>query len=209
MAENKTDIAPRERQRLARRESSWPDSPFRMLERFADEIDSVFDDFGLGRSWLSPRWGRGSFKTGTQGAASWVPAVEVYHQNNELVVRADLPGMKKEDISVDVTDNEITLSGERRQEQESERGGVYRSERSYGSFYRSIPLPEGTMTDQAKATFKDGVLEIRVPAPPGLATQPAPSPPRTPNAPRQPPPDAESLRMRAGRCRTPGRSPGG
>jgi HSP20 family protein len=74
--------------------------------------------------------------------------------------------MKREDVNVEITDNEITISGERRHEQETEREGIYRSERTYGSFSRTIPLPEGAMTDQAKAAFRDGVLEITVPAPP-------------------------------------------
>jgi HSP20 family protein len=97
--------------------------------------------------------------------------VEVTQQGNELVVRADLPGMKKDDIQVDITDDEVTLSGERRREEETEKGGLYRSERSYGFFTRSIRLPEGAMTDQAKAAFKDGVLEIRMPAPPEQVTR--------------------------------------
>jgi len=95
----------------------------------------------------------------------WAPDIEVSQHDNEFVVRADVPGMKKEDVSVDVTDNDITISGERRLEEETERGGVYRSERSYGTFFRTIPLPEGAIADQAKASFKDGVLEIRMPAP--------------------------------------------
>ena len=134
----------------------WSSGPFGMLERFADEIDSVFTDFGFGRGRGLLR-GRGDM---------WSPQVEVYQQNNELVVRADLPGLRKEDINVDVTEHGITISGERRQEQESERGGIYRSERSYGSFSRVIPLPDGAIVDQAKATFRDGVLEITMPAPP-------------------------------------------
>jgi HSP20 family protein len=73
--------------------------------------------------------------------------------------------------NIDITDEAIAISGERRQEQESENAGVYRSERSYGSFYRTIPLPRGAISDQAKATFKDGVLEIRVPAPPDQVTR--------------------------------------
>ena len=96
----------------------------------------------------------------------WAPEIEVTQQGNELVVRADLPGLKKDDVCIDVTDTDISISGERRQEEETQREGVYRSERSYGSFCRTIPLPEGAMADQAKATFKDGVLEIRMPAPP-------------------------------------------
>jgi HSP20 family protein len=95
-----------------------------------------------------------------------MPDVEVIHRNNELVVRADLPGLTKDDIKVDVTEDRVTLQGERKREHEEERGGVYRSERSYGSFYREIPLPEGTISEQTKANFKDGVLKITMPAPP-------------------------------------------
>jgi len=139
------------------------------FEMFADEMDRLLDDFGIGRGGLTRPW---SSRARRQGALEmWTPQIELSQQNNELVVRADLPGLKKEDVNIDVTDEAITISGERRQEQESETGGVYRSERSYGSFYRTIPLPRGTMSDQAKATFKDGVLEIRVPAPPEQVTR--------------------------------------
>jgi HSP20 family protein len=138
-----------------------------LLDRFADEMDRLFDDFGLSRS----RLGRGWFNVPFRGAELWTPEIDVYQRSNELVVRADLPGLKKEDVSVDVTDGGIILSGERRHEEETERGGVYRSERSYGSFYRVIPLPEGAITDQAKASFKNGVLEITVPAPPEQVTR--------------------------------------
>lgn len=162
MPENKPSTTPRPQQPIVRRE--WSATPFRMLERFADEIDSVFDNFGLGR--FAPRTFRG-----VRGSEIWHPELEVTQQNNELVVRADLPGLKKEDITIDVTDNDITISGERRKEQESEQGGVYRSERTYGSFSRTIRVPEGTMTDQAKASFTDGVLEIRMPSPPEQVTR--------------------------------------
>ena len=169
MAEKTPEVS-REGQRLARREPQWSANPVSMLDRFANEMESVFDDFGLGRGWLSPRGSglRSPFRAGTE---IWAPEVEAYQQNNELVVRADLPGLKKGDISIEITDSGITISGERRQEHESERGGMYRSERSYGSFCRTIPLPEGAMTDQAKATFKDGVLEVRMPAPPEQVTR--------------------------------------
>jgi HSP20 family protein len=100
------------------------------------------------------------------GADFWAPELDVSQKDNELVIRADLPGMKRDDVHVDVTDSDITISGERRQEEESERGGIYRSERRYGSFCRTIPLPEGAITDQAKASFTNGVLMVRVPAPP-------------------------------------------
>ncbi len=164
MAEKSTAIAPRERQALARREPFWAD-PLGMLERFADEMERIFDEFGLRRGWFGPRRGRRWFAPRRTAAEMWVPDIEVYEQNGELVIRADLPGMKKDEITVETTERDITISGERRQEEEIVRGGLYRSERSYGSFCRTIPLPEGARTDQAKATFRDGVLEIRMPAP--------------------------------------------
>ena len=155
-----TDLAQRDRLRTGRRDR-WSSAPFSMLERFADELDNVFNDFGLGRA-------RGLLRGRSE---MWSPQVEVYQRNNELVVRADLPGLKKEDVTIDVTDNDLIISGERQQEHESERGGIYRTERSYGSFYRTIPLPDGAIADQAKATFKNGVLEIRMPAPPEQVTR--------------------------------------
>ena len=99
-------------------------------------------------------------------AEAWIPDMDVFERNGNTVVRIDLPGMKREDVSIEVADNALTIHGERKREHEEERDGVYRSERSYGSFYRTIPLPEGAITEQAKATFRDGVLEIRMPAPP-------------------------------------------
>jgi len=163
MAEKTADIAPRQQRAIGRRETGYS-SPFRMLEQFTDEMDRLFDDFGFGRALgsrsLSPwRSGRNEWQT-------WMPEIEVFHRNNELVVRADLPGLTKDDVKVDVTDDRLIIQGERKREQTEEREGVYRSERSYGSFSRMIPLPEGTMADEAKASFKDGVLEITMPAPP-------------------------------------------
>ena len=77
----------------------------------------------------------------------------------------DLPGVKKDDLDVEVTDDAVTIEGERRQERTKEERGYYQSERSYGSFYRSIPLPEGVEPESATAEFKDGVLQIEIPAP--------------------------------------------
>jgi HSP20 family protein len=134
-------------------------SPFTALRRMADEIDRMFDDFGLGRRWARPI-------SGELGGELWAPQVEVFQKNNELTIRADLPGLKREDVTVDITDNDVCIQGERKHEKEEEREGYYRSERGYGSFCRVIPLPEGAISDQAKANFKDGVLEITMPAPP-------------------------------------------
>jgi HSP20 family protein len=134
-------------------------------------MDRVFDSFGFGRGWTAPRIARGWLSPSGHHEWSWSPAVEMFHRGSELVVRADLPGLKREDIQVDVNDDRLTLTGERKYEHEEEREGVYRSERSYGTFRRDIPLPPGTMSDQAKATFRDGVLEITVPAPPESTRQ--------------------------------------
>jgi len=164
MAEKQQEIAPRQNRGVATR-SSMGTSPFAMFDRFADEMDRIFDEFGFGRGWLAPRFGRGSMSR-SAGVENWAPQLEVAERNNELVIRADLPGMKKDDISVDVADDAVTISGERKHEHEEQRGGVVRSERSYGSFCRVVPLPQGAMADQAKASFKDGVLEVTIPAPP-------------------------------------------
>jgi HSP20 family protein len=165
MAEKTTEVARRQTSEPGRWEPERWTNPLALFDRMADEMDRVFSDFGVGRNWFGSRRRSGNALAGGS-AAFWAPQIEVHQRNNELVVRADLPGMKKDDVRIDVTDHEITISGERRQEQELDRDGVYRSERSYGSFYRTIPLPEGAMTDQAKASFRDGVLEITLPAPP-------------------------------------------
>ena len=99
------------------------------------------------------------------GRAAWTPQVEVFRRGDELVVRADLPGMRKEDVKVDVQPNQLVLQGQRTWENEEEREGVLRSERRYGSFYRAIPLPEGVRAEEAHASYRDGVLEITMPAP--------------------------------------------
>jgi HSP20 family protein len=144
--------------------SSRPTTPFSMLERFADEMDRLFDDFGFGR-WRLPQPWRGL--QAREGI--WSPDIDVFHRDNEFIIRADLPGLGKDDVKVDVGDNQVTIEAERQRQHEEEREGMYRSERSYGRFYRVIPVPEGVIADEAKATFKNGVLEITMPAPPEQA----------------------------------------
>jgi HSP20 family protein len=163
MAEKAQETARREETRLANRESQ-PGPRARTLERLGAEMDRLFDVFGIGRGWLAPlpvpRWARAGV------TEAWSPDAEMFQRNNELVIRTDLPGLTKDDVKVDITEDAVTIQGERKWEHEEERRGFYRSERSYGSFYRMIPLPEGAISDQAKATFKNGVLEITMPAPP-------------------------------------------
>jgi HSP20 family protein len=91
------------------------------------------------------------------------PTVDVQRCNGSLVVSAELPGLKKEEVKVEVTDDTITIEGERKREHKEDHEGYHRYERSYGRFFRSIPLPEGARGDQAKAELKDGVLKVTLP----------------------------------------------
>jgi HSP20 family protein len=146
--------------------------PFSVMRRISDEMDRLFEGFGFGRGALGggdPGW-PGALTSGSeQGASLWSPHLEMFERDGKLIVTADLPGVKKEDVKVEVDQDAITLQGQRRHEQASRQQGYYRSERSYGSFYRTIPLPEGADPSTASATFRDGVLEIALQAPPKRA----------------------------------------
>jgi HSP20 family protein len=136
--------------------SQWPSdffgaNPFSVMRRFRDEMDRSF----------ARVFGRET----DGGLGVWSPAIEVAEQDGQLKVRADLPGLKPEDVKVEVTENAVIIQGERKNEHEETKGGVYRCERSYGQFHREIPIPEGAKSDQAKAQFKDGVLEVSIPIP--------------------------------------------
>jgi HSP20 family protein len=130
-------------------------SPFELMRRFSEEMDRAFEGFGLSRGRL--------FGGGETGI--WSPAVEVFERDNNLVVRAELPGLSKENVKVEMTDEGLIIQGERKRESEEKGEGWYRSERSYGQFYRLIPLPEGANAEQAKAWFENGVLEVSTPIP--------------------------------------------
>ena len=127
-------------------------SPITLMRRFTEDIDRAF-------SGTLGDLGRGS----ADRDFTWMPAVEVRQSRNNLMIHADLPGLTENDVKVEVTDEGLVLQGERKQEQTSEEGGWHRSERVYGRFYRLIPLPDGAKIDDAKANFKNGVLEINVP----------------------------------------------
>ena len=155
----------------------WPNygayggGPFSVMRRISDEMDRLFEGFGFGRNALGDLGGQSALSSATdQGAALWTPHLEMYEREGKLTVTADLPGVKKEDVKVEVDEDAITIQGQRRQQQTSQERGYYRSERSYGSFYRTIPLPEGVDPSTASAAFRDGVLHITLQAPQKRAT---------------------------------------
>lgn len=123
-------------------------SPFAMMREFSDEMDRLF----LGN------------RADTE-AQAWAPAMDVRQCNGDLVVTAELPGLKKEEVKVEVTHNALVIQGERKQEHKEDHPGYHRSERSYGRFFRSISLPDGAKADQIKAELQDGVLKVSVPVP--------------------------------------------
>ena len=163
---------PQHMQRASQRTGQWLEpfpsafaaSPFESMRRMMDEMSRIFDrgwsDVGFEREPLAPRAGIGGRE------AFWSPRVEAFQKEDQFTIRAELPGLKKEDVQVDVTEEALTIHGERKHEQEERREGFYHSERSYGSFHRTIPLPDGVITDSARASFRDGVLEVTMQAPP-------------------------------------------
>lgn len=132
--------------------------PFALLRQMTTELDRAFDQPFFGLRWPA---------SGTLDitAANWAPRVDVFERNGRLVTKVDLPGVKKEDVTVQVTDGHLALSGERKQESAETKDNVYRTEREYGSFSRVVPLPQGVKLEDVQATFADGVLEVSVPLP--------------------------------------------
>src|SRR5262245_32247993 len=126
-------------------------SPFELMRRFTDELDRAFEGLGLARG------------AGGGEIEMWTPSVEVFERDNNLVVRAELPGLDKDDVRVELTDDGLVIEGERRHEHEERLEGGYRSEIEYGRFYRLIPVPEGANIDQAQARMNNGVLEVAIP----------------------------------------------
>jgi HSP20 family protein len=142
-------------------------SPFGFMSRMMEDMDRLFDDFGFGRLMPSLSFGEdlaggGSFGS---GVPFYNPEIEVFQRGDDLVVRADLPGMSDKDLNVSLADDALTIEGERREESEKTEGGVYHSERSYGSFRRMIPLPRGIDTSTCDAKLDNGVLEITLKLP--------------------------------------------
>jgi HSP20 family protein len=141
--------------------SRYGRDPFEMMQRLSEEMDQVFDSFFYGRPLA-----RQARHAGLQSL--WAPEVELCEEGNKLRVCVDLPGVPKDNVKIDIHEGMLTIQGERREERTEggEGQGFRRSERRYGSFYRTIPLPEGVEAEKADARMKDGVLEISIPITP-------------------------------------------
>jgi HSP20 family protein len=129
--------------------------PARELDSLQGEMNRLFDGF----------FGTG---TGARNGATlrrWLPAMDLVEAGGELVLRADLPGLTEDDVAIEIKDSVLTISGERRSEHREEGESFYRAERAFGSFSRSLTLPDGVEPDAVKAKFENGVLEVRVPKP--------------------------------------------
>lgn len=124
-------------------------NPFSIFRRMSDEMDRMFQE----QMW--------------EGAAStqsgWSPAIEVSQRDGKFNIQAELPGLEPNDVKVEIENDSIVIQGERKSQSEQKAEGMHRTERQYGYFYRSIPLPEGATPDKAEAKFRNGVLEVTVP----------------------------------------------
>lgn len=126
------------------------------FDRWFDRLTEDFWRRPFPSLMLGERWPLPAFPLKT-------PSLDVFEEKDEIVVKADLPGMNKDEIEVTVMENVVTIKGEKKKEEEVKEKDYYRRERSYGSFVRSVELPSEVKSDQIKANFKDGVLEVRMP----------------------------------------------
>ncbi len=147
-------MAKKESKELLKIEPVRPLSPFEEMERRFEEF--LRRPFSL----LSPTW---LPRLRMAELEELEPTVDIFEEGSDVVIKAELPGMKKEDIDVKLTDNTITISGEKKKAEKIEKKNYYRMERSYGSFTRTFSLPSEVQVDKVKAQFKDGILEIRGP----------------------------------------------
>jgi len=134
--------------------------PVRELNSLQSEMNRLFNTFF---DTPTPTAGNGNGNGG--GLRRWVPAMDLVETEDHFVLKADLPGLDADDVSIEVEDDLLTVSGERRIEHETKKEGFYRLERSSGQFRRSLTLPEGVDADSIVAKFDKGVLEVRIPKP--------------------------------------------
>lgn len=134
------------------------EEPRVMVKKMSEEMDQLFERF-IGRP-MASRFGQ------VGGSGKWTPPVEIVQRDNQLVICTDLPGVKIEDVQIEIDEEKLTIEGERREQwHQAQVPGYRRSERCYGHFHRMIPLPAGANADAAQASMRDGVLEITMPMP--------------------------------------------
>jgi len=150
-------MADKEKTKEARELAPW--RPFVDLTRWERDMERMMDDFfdRRMRPWWPERWFR------TDDLLTNAPALDVFEDKDDLVVKAELPGMEKDNVEVNLTDHTLTIRGEKKKEEEVKEEKCYKSERSYGSFVRTLQLAATVATDKVKASFKNGVLEVRLP----------------------------------------------
>jgi HSP20 family protein len=128
-------------------------SPYRDMVNVRDEMNRVFNEF----------FGRGSQEEGAWFAGAWSPPVDIFETDEALIMKAELPGFSKDDISIELKDNTLIMKGERKRQDEVKEGNYHRMERMYGVFQRSFMLPTTVEHDNVKASYKDGILELHLP----------------------------------------------
>ena len=133
--------------------------PVRELTSLQNEMNRLFNTFFDAPTTTGGGGGNGG------AVRRWIPSMDLVETEEHFVLRADLPGLSEEDVSIELEDNVLTVSGERKAEHEEKKEGFYRVERSFGQFRRSLTLPEGVDADKIAATFDKGVLEVRIPKP--------------------------------------------
>jgi HSP20 family protein len=147
---------------MARTRDMMLTEPGALIRRMFRDLDPWFEP----RGWFPPAVRK------TFAEFPWMPALEMTERDHTLLIKLDLPGLKKEEINVNFTDEGLVIEGERTQETEAKKNEWFTTERTYGHFYRVVPLPEGVNYKEVKAIFKDGVLEITVPVPAAEAKTP-------------------------------------
>ncbi len=135
--------------RYQRPDVAWPG--FGRLSSLRDELDRLFES-----PWTE-------LARTSQLLSGWTPALDIHEDKDNFIVRAELPGMKREEIDVSLHDGALSISGERKLEQKFEEAEVYRTERFFGKFQRTVSLPAAVAADKVKAQYKDGVLTITLP----------------------------------------------
>jgi HSP20 family protein len=144
--------------------SLTPWQPMRELENLERRMSELFDRF-------QERFWGGERPRSVWGVDNWAPAIESRRDNGNIVVKADLPGIDPKEVAISIVGNELRIEGERKQEEKKEEKDYFYQEVAYGKFARTIALPEGVDADKIKANYKNGVLEITVPAPKQLESK--------------------------------------